>query len=152
VGHIDINRVVLGGLLAGVVINISEFVLNGVVLAADINSSLARLNLPPMGTNAIAVFVLMGFLTGIVMVWLYAAIRPRFGPGATTAMYSGVAVWLLAYVFGSVGYIVLGIFPMRVTLIGMVWGLFELVIAAVAGAWPYHEAPEPRMTTPPMPV
>jgi len=41
------TRVVLGGLLAGLVINISEFVLNGMLLGADINAALARMNLAP---------------------------------------------------------------------------------------------------------
>jgi hypothetical protein len=146
------NRVLLGGLLAGVVINISEFVLNGVVLANDLNSALGRLNLPPISGNAVAVFLLMGFIIGIVTVWLYAAIRPRFGPGATTAAYAGLTVWFVGYVTSTIGNVMMGIFPLRLALIAMVWGLFELVIAAVAGAWPYHEAVEPRITTPPMPA
>jgi hypothetical protein len=152
VGHIDTTRVVLGGLLAGLVINISEFVLNGIMLGADINAALARMNLAPVGGSAIAIFLLMGFVLGIVVVWLYAAIRPRFGPGAMTAAYAGLLVWLLAYVWGSVGYMVMGFFPLGVILTGIVWGLFELVIAAVAGAWAYREGPEARLTSPPMPA
>jgi hypothetical protein len=152
VGHIDTTRVMLGGLLAGLVINISEFVLNGVVLAADMQAALARLSLPPVSGNAVAVFLLMGFVLGIAIVWLYAAIRPRFGPGPTTAAYAGLLVWFLAYVWGSVGYVVMGLFPLRLVMIGVVWGLFEVVIAAVAGAWAYREGPEARLTSPPMPA
>jgi hypothetical protein len=150
--HIDTTRVLLGGLLAGVVINISEFVLNGVVLSGDIQASLGRLNLPPVGGNAMSIFILMGFVLGIVLVWLYAAIRPRFGAGPTTAMYAGVVVWFLAYVWGSVGYVVMGFFPPRVVVIGIVWGLFEIIIAAEAGGWIYREGPEARLTSPPMPA
>jgi hypothetical protein len=150
--HIDMTRVVLGGLLAGLVINISEFVLNGMVLGADMQAALARLNLPPVSGNAIAVFLVMGFILGIVLVWLYAAIRPRFGPGPTTAMYAGLVVWFLAYVYGSVGFLVMGMFPPRMMMIGVIWGLCELVIAAEAGGWVYREGPEARLTTPPMPA
>jgi hypothetical protein len=146
------TRVVLGGLLAGLVINISEFVLNGMLLGADIDAALARMNLGPVSQSAIAIFLLMGFALGIVVVWVYAAIRPRFGPGAMTAAYAGLLVWFLAYVWGSVGYMVMGFFPLRVILSGIVWGLFELVIAAVAGAWAYREGPEARLTSPPMPA
>jgi hypothetical protein len=151
-GHIDMTRVVLGGLLAGLVINVSEFVLNGLVLADASTAALARLNLPPVSSNAVAVFLLMGFVLGIATVWLYAAIRPRFGPGAMTAAYAGLFIWLVGYVWGGVGYVVMGFFPLRLTLISMVWGFFELAIAAVAGAWVYREEPAARVTTPPMPA
>jgi hypothetical protein len=146
------TRVVLGGLLAGAVINISELVLNGMVLSADLESALARLSLPPMSPRALGIFLIMGFVLGIVTVWVYAAIRPRFEAGPTTAACAGLLVWFLAYCWGSMGYLVLGIFPARVVLIGMIWGIFELVVAAVAGAWLYREAPEPRLTSPPMPA
>jgi hypothetical protein len=152
VGHINMTRVVLGGLLAGLVINISEVVLNAIVLEADLNAALARMNLPPVGTNAIAVFVVMGFVLGIVSVWLYAAIRPRFEPGAPAAACAGVVVWFLAYCYGSIGFAAMGMFPARMIAIALIWGLFELVIATVAGAWVYSEAPEIRRTSPPMPV
>ena len=152
VGHINMTRVVLGGLLAGLVINISEFVLNAIVLEADLNAALARMNVPPVSTNAIAVFLLMGFVLGIACVWIYAAIRPRFEPGASTAAVAGVLVWFLAYFYASIGFAVMGLFPWRMVTIAVIWGLFELVIATVAGAWVYQEAPEIRRTTPPMPV
>ena len=151
-GHINMTRVLLGGLLAGVVINVSEFVLNSVVLGADMQAALARLSLPMPSPNAIAVFLVMGFVLGIVTVWLYAAMRPRLEPGANAAACAGALVWFLAYCWGSIGFVVLGIFPLRMIVIGMVWGLFELVLAAVAGAWLYREAPAGRMTSPPMPA
>ena len=151
-GHINMTRVVLGGLLAGLVINVSEFVLNAIVLEADMTAALARMNLPPVGNNAVAVFLIMGFVLGIACVWVYAAIRPRFEAGASTAACAGLVVWFLAYCYGSIGFAVMGMFPARMIAIGMIWGLVELVVAAVAGAWVYHEAPEVRRTTPPMPV
>jgi hypothetical protein len=146
------TRVLLGGLLAGLVINVSEWVLNGFVLASDMQAALARLNLPPVSDQAVAVFLIMGFVLGIVTVWVYAAIRPRFDAGVGTAACAGVLVWFLAYCWSSVGFVVMGILPARLILIGAIWGLFELMIAAVAGAWVYQEMPEARVTSPPMPV
>jgi hypothetical protein len=32
------------------------------------------------------------------------------------------------------------VFPARLLLIGMIWGLFEIPISALAGAWLYREA------------
>lgn len=136
---INVARMVLGGLLAGLIINIGEFLFNAQLFAADMEAAMAKLNLPPVGGSAIATFVLMGFALGIATVWLYAAIRPRFGAGVSTALCAGTAVWFLAYVYPSVGFAVMGFFPPRLIVTGVVWGLGELLIAAVAGAWLYQE-------------
>ena len=39
-----------------------------------------------MGGGALASFTVWGFLVGIFAVWLYAAIRPRFGALRATAL------------------------------------------------------------------
>lgn len=136
---INIPRVVIGGIIAGLVINVSEFIANTVVLGADMNAAIARLNLPPVGGRAMGVFVAMGFALGIATIWLYAAIRPRYSPGPTTALCAGVTAWFFAYFYGSVGMTVMGMFPARLMAIGVIWGLGELLLAAVAGAYFYKE-------------
>ena len=136
---INVARVVLGGLLAGLVIDMGEFVLNGLLLEADMTAAMARLNLPPVGGSAIATFLVLGFALGIAIVWLYAAIRPRYGAGVKTALCAGAAAWFFAYAYPSIGFAVMGFFPTRLVVIGLVWGLAELMLAAVAGAWLYQE-------------
>jgi hypothetical protein len=82
----------------------------------------------------------MGFATGIVGVWLYAAARPRLGAGPTTALQVGLVVWLLAWAFPSIGMMTQGLYPGGLLLIGVLWGLVEVPLAMVAGAWLYKEA------------
>jgi hypothetical protein len=142
-GSINMGRVVLGGLLAGLVINASEFVLNEVVLGAEMRAMMERLNLPQIGGNAIAVFVVFGFVLGIATTWLYAAIRPRYGAGPKTALCAGATVWFLAYFYTSVGLVVVGMIPRRMAAISLAWGLVELLVAAEAGAWLYREESRP---------
>ena len=55
--QINVGGVVKGGLAAGLVMNISEFVLNVPVAGDQMNAELAARNLPPVATNQIAVFV-----------------------------------------------------------------------------------------------
>jgi len=136
---INVTRVLIGGFVAGLVINIGESVLNGWLMAADMEAAVARLNLPPIGGSAIATFVIMGFALGIATVWLYAAIRPRYGAGVGTALCAGASAWFFAYAYPSIGFLAMGLFPTRLTLIGLAWGLAELLLAAVAGAWLYRE-------------
>jgi hypothetical protein len=140
-GQINVGRVVAGGLLAGLVINISETILNLFVVAAPMAEALKARNLPEIGGSAIGVFVLLCFGLGISLVWLYAAIRPRYGAGPRTAICAAAAVWWFAYVFPQVGNIAMGLFPAGVTTLATVWGLAEVVIAALVGARLYQEQP-----------
>ena len=84
---INFGRVILGGLLAGIVVNISEFVLNTIVLKSEMEAGMKALGKTvPQSGGAIAVWTVLGFAIGIVSVWLYAAIRPRYGAGPATAV------------------------------------------------------------------
>jgi hypothetical protein len=139
VGRINIGRVVLGGLLAGVVINLGETVLNLVVVAQEMEDSLRARNLPPVGGGAIAGFVILAFLLGIATVWLYAAIRPRFGAGVGTAAGAGAVVWFFAYLYGGVALALMGLYSAKLVTITTLWGLAEIILASIAGAWLYHE-------------
>ena len=136
---INIGRVILGGLLAGLVMNIGETILNVPILGAQMDAATESLGLDPVGGGAIAMFVIMTFAFGILLVWLYAAVRPRLGPGPKTAVIIGVVIWFLAYLGPTVGMNVMGILPGRLAVIGSIWGLVELPLAAVAGAWLYRE-------------
>ena len=138
--HTNRVRVVLGGLLAGVVINVVEFVTNGVVLKADWGQAMQALGKPavPSG-SAIAIYNVWGFLVGIAAVWIYAAIRTRYGAGPSTAARAGVVTWGLAVLLANVANYPLGLLPTRLLVITAVVALFEIIIAAVLGAWLYRE-------------
>jgi hypothetical protein len=137
---INFGRVILGGILAGIILNISEFTLNEVVLKNDWDSALKAMGKTMAGGSAILVWVLFGFAVGIGAVWLYAAIRPRYGAGAGTAARAGVAVWFFESLLPCVAQLNLGLFPRNIPLTSTAWGLVELIIATVLGAWLYREA------------
>jgi hypothetical protein len=137
---INFGRVVLGGLLAGLVINIGEFLLNDVVLGAQMKAFFERFRLPDPGQSFLMVAVLLSFLLGILVVWLYALIRPRLNPGPLTAAVAGVIIWLCVYVYSGVINGLIFQIPMNIMGIAMIWGLVQYVVAAIAGAWVYKEA------------
>jgi hypothetical protein len=138
-GKINFGRVVLGGLLAGLIINIGEFVLNTYVVGEQSAAIMERLGLEAIGTPQIIWFVLIAFGLALVMIFLYAAIRPRFGAGTSTAILAGVTVWLVV-MLSAIGDVVVGLVPLSLLLVAGIWGLVEFAIAAVAGAWVYREA------------
>jgi hypothetical protein len=136
---INTRRVVLGGLAAGLVLNVSESFLNMVVLAKANEASLKALNLPPIGGGAIAFYVAWGFLQGLVTVWLYAALRPRLGPGPRTAVLAGLLVWLLAYAIPGLGNAFTHLTSWSLALTFLGWTLVEAPLVAVLGGWIYRE-------------
>jgi hypothetical protein len=137
---INTSRVLVGGLVAGLIMNVSEYVLNEIVLGAATTAELQAHNLPEIGGSSIALFVTMTWVVGIVLVWLYAAIRPRFGPGPKTAIIAAVAVWFLFDACPSIIFWGIGLFSLRLTTIPCVWSFFESLIAGYVGAMIYSES------------
>jgi hypothetical protein len=87
---------------------------------------------------AIITNIVMNLILGIALVWTYAAIRPRFGPGLKTATYVAVLFWILAGIFYS-GYMHMGMMSA-----GLWWsfafvGLVNFLLSAWAGAKLYSE-------------
>jgi len=127
-------------LLAGLVINIFEFVTNGVILKADWGQAMQALGKAPApSASAIAIYNVWGFLAGIAAVWLYAAIRPRYGAGAGTAVRAGIVTWGLAALLANLANYPSGLFPTRLLVITAAVAFFEMIVATVAGAWLYKE-------------
>ena len=85
-----------------------------------------------------AVIVITGFVEGIATVCLYAAIRPRFGPGPSTAAIAGTSVWFLT----SWIHLLWALFsavPITDALVPLVVNLPLVVLAGLAGARIYKE-------------
>ena len=138
-GRINVGRVILGGLLAGLVMTVSEYILNTYVTAAETSAIMQRLGLPQIGTSQIIGFVVLTFVLGIVLIWLYAAMRPRFGAGVKTAIIAAVAVWVLA-MLSAVGDTIVGVTTADALIVPGIWSLVETIVAAIVGAWVYREA------------
>lgn len=136
---INWGRVISGGLAAGLVMNIGQTLLNAVVLAEQSAELSKRLNVPPPGGAQIGVFVLGTFAVGIVLAWLYAAMRPRYGAGPATALAAGLAVWFLSRFLPSLYYAVGGIIPMGLAMTAAGWSIVEVPLAALVAGWLYKE-------------
>lgn len=138
--NINTGRVVLGGLLAGLVLNIGEWLLNEKVLGSQMKDFVAKHNFQEPAGSFIAIAVGLTFVMGIVLVLGYAMIRTRLGPGVKTAIIAGLFAWFGVYFYsGIINSVFLGI-PMGTIVMTTVWGLVEYGLAAIAGAWAYKEA------------
>ena len=137
--HTNRGRVILGGLLAGLVINLFEFVTNGVILNDAWAKLMQSLGKPPLPVSSIVLFNVWGFLLGIASVWLYAAIRPRYGAGPMTAIRAGVVAWVMSVFLATVVNYAMGLIPVRLLVITSLIELVQLPLATVVGAWIYKE-------------
>ena len=133
-GKINYGRVVLGGVVAGVVLLLMDFV-GMQIIGFDWEAWAVERNLtmPPMAT-----WIVMDVLYGILLVWLYAAIRPRFGPGVRTAVMAAVWGWIF-FSITQWAPTAMGLWPMNTYWMMAAWGLVQLTAAVVAGAWVYKE-------------
>jgi len=140
VQRINWTRVILGGLLAGVVIDVSESLINGVLLAERWSVAMENLGLSgDLGLLATVIFILWGFLIALFAMWLYVTIRPRFGPGPRTAVVAAVATWVPGSLLASMAPMAMHLFPRRLLVIGVAECLVELIVGVLAGAWLYKE-------------
>ena len=137
--NINLLRVLLGGLVAGVVLNVGEFILIGLVLAAEWSTLMEKLNLPQADTAQSVAFVVVTFIYGITVVWLYAAIRPRFGPGVKSAVVAGLILWFTTYLLVGITFLSVGLATVTMAVVSIVWGVVEAPLASIAGAWLYRE-------------
>src|SRR6266550_2446980 len=137
---INLGRVLLGGLLTGLILNIGEWLLNDKVLATEMHAFFRKCGVPLPGTTFIVIAVVITFVLGIVIVAGYAAIRPRFGPGPKTAIIAALFAWFGVVVYPNVIGAAFGFVPTSMLPIALVWGLVEYIVAALIGAWLYKEA------------
>jgi hypothetical protein len=133
---INWSRVLGCGLLAGVVWIILGTLVTALLgrdFAALPNNHLAK---PTLGFTLLN--VLLDLLEGVSILWLYAAIRPRYGPGAKTAAIAALAWWFIV-TLGDATWCSFGLFPPSSVIPLMAGTLPALVLAALAGARLYKE-------------
>jgi len=135
------SRLILGGLIAGVIIDVFEYVTNGVILADEWAGAMKAVGKPEtLSSLQMVAFNIWGLAMGVLALWLYAAIRPRFGAGPKTAICAGAAVWALGYLMGSAGDFITHVLPRRLLAISIAVGLVEIIVATLAGAYFYRES------------
>jgi hypothetical protein len=139
-GKVNIGRVVVGGIVAGIVYDILAYLVDGVLLAPRWAADMEKLGHLNFTTNQIVAFNLIGIIGGILTIWVYAAIRPRYGAGVKTAICAGVAVWFLsAFIPNLATMWVTGLFSHHLTIYTTAGALIEIVVGAIAGAALYTE-------------
>lgn len=140
--NINVNRMMLGGVAAGAVIFIVTGVVNGVILASQLQDwirNMGDLMHPPAQPTPMVLWALMCLIDGTAGVWIYAASRPRLGAGPKTALLAGFAVWTIGRFAVALDLTALGLFPTPIAAGQLVGGLVAIMAGVFVGAWLYKE-------------
>jgi hypothetical protein len=139
---INTGKVAVGGVVAGLVMMAVDFAVDKFLLGAQ---SMAEMNAYKAGSadmmmagNNKFIYPLLDVVLGIALVWTYAAIRPRFGPGPKTAIYAAIVFWIVSGI-SYYGYLSMGMMSSGLWLEYSLVGLVNLVIAGCVGAAIYKE-------------
>jgi hypothetical protein len=139
VSGINLRRVILGGVVAGLVANAFDFAITTYLMAPEFDSMLARLNVDEAAMQSwIPVFAIADFVWGFLLVFAYAAIRPRFGAGARTAVISGLMLWLVIAIFALL-LMAMGLHSLQSYLKSSALYLVSAIASSMAGAAFYKE-------------
>jgi hypothetical protein len=140
-GKINVGRWILCGVIAGIILDLVETLIDGVWLAPRWEAGMRLLNHPPFTAEQIAWFNILGLVTGLVAVWIYAGIRPRFGAGPKTALYAGLAVWLVGCLVPNLGFMFIPhLFSHHLAVYTTAGNLIEVLAGTLVGAALYKEA------------
>ncbi len=129
---VNAGRVVLAGLVAGLVVNVIDFVVNVPILGQQwaAATTAVGVRISDVGGQSTAGWIVVDFIAGVFTAWLYGAVLPRYGGGAKTGLIAGFAVWLLEHVaLSSLAF--LGLYPAGLILSSAVGGL----VANLAGGF-----------------
>jgi hypothetical protein len=136
---INTGRWLAGGGVAGIVIWVLEG-LASMLYMDEMQTALEGFGLSMEMTATVwALTVVVSLISGLVLVFLYAAARPRFGPGPKTAMTMACALWLGGWLLSLIGYYMIGMYPTAMLVKWGVVGLIEVNVAALVGGWIYRE-------------
>ena len=142
-GKINTGRVIQGGLLAGLVINIVCFLDMALVLGPKLMAAreAGKFLLTPRFPFYPAWLIAM-FLLGLELVWLYAAVRPRFGPGPRTALTVGIVVGVLSALPDNLANAAWGLSGRYLPFMWAVERVVACALGTLVGAWWYREKEE----------
>ena len=139
---INASKVLTGGLAAGVVGNIIGFIGFGLLLGPRMQAEAEAVAPALAGRGAsggpILTNVVSQFVIGLLITWLYAAMRPRFGPGMKTASLAALTVWICGLLF-HVDWLLLGMMSPSTYVMASVLALVQVLAVSAVGGMLYSE-------------
>lgn len=138
--RIKVGRLLLSGLITMLAFIAIEFIVESVgdlLFRGIYDAWYGKLILPNWTTANYVFNIFIALVNSTMLMWLYAALRPMFGVGIRTALITSAFAFtfVAAYVVNQVN---LGLFPIWIGLIELIYLILELPLALIAGAQFYE--------------
>jgi hypothetical protein len=133
VRKINVGRVLLGGIVAGILLFLADGVIHEKLLhehwMAAMKAAGRSVEAEEHGSDMLY-FAAFELLRGLAIAWIYAVMRAQCGPGPKTAICATLAVWAIMFPIFFLQEVPLGFYS---TTLLTLWSLYEIVPSVVAG-------------------
>ena len=131
--RINYGRVLLGGVLAGVLLFMADGFIHSKLLhehwMAAMKAAGRSVEAEEHGSDMLY-FAAFELLRGVAIAWIYAVMRAQCGPGPKTAICATLAVWAIMFPIFFLQEVPLGFYS---TTLLTLWSLYEIVPSVLAG-------------------
>jgi hypothetical protein len=142
VQDINIKRVTIGGLVAGLVIFAINGVINGAIPSAPFQSQASgmadRIHAPAFPA-ALVLWLFMSWLLGTGGVWAFASMAARLNSRNRTALQAGLLIWVAGKAAVALDFVALGLLPASIIAGQLIVGLLSILVGVYCGARVYGE-------------
>ena len=136
---INFGRILLGGVLGGLLILGKDFILHHNCLLQYWHSAIAAGHFHAAQPWFRGIFLVESLLEGILLAWLYVLARGRLGPGPRTAVIAGLTGGLLVRGVTAIDYLMWIPVPQVFSVSVFIVGVTTSVLATLLAGWVYQE-------------
>ena len=135
-------RVLVGGLVASVILFLTDGLFHEQIVVADWQAVYHNLGVAEPHHTGLGVlyFAVFDLGRGLISIYLYALMRSCCGPGPKTAVLAGLVAWIAFSVTGPAQFIPLEFYSNALWIKVGAFQLVTSIVAAVAGAALYRDA------------
>jgi hypothetical protein len=141
----DLRAILRGGAAAAITFVIVEIVVEGAVSLLGVSEAdLFQDAFPEIVLGGLVYHawnVVQLFLLFFLVIWLYAAMAPRFGTGLRGALVTSAVLWFMYFLFAT-NLVNLGIFPLNIAVTNLAFNLVEIPLAVLVGTRIYNRSAE----------
>ena len=137
---INVSRLLIGGVVAGILVFVLDGVLHGMLLQQHWAATMAGVGRPVSNDpGSFGWFFTSGLFTGLTAVAIYAGLRGSLGAGPKTALVAGLLAWVLAIPVPLLSFVPMHIFGRTMLILWTLVGAIPILAGTLAGAALYRD-------------
>lgn len=135
---INVKSLFLSGIITGIIILI---VGGGLVpiIGNQMDEVLKSRLLPPLSYGAMIFFAFCSIINGIGSIGLYVLIKNSVKSRLRAIIITSLLFWFFVYFLANSANVAYGFMPLKLTVIGTIWGLLEFFLGVLVGSKLYRE-------------